>query len=185
MILSYLPLPAFFVTRMTSSPSSMTVLAKTAAPSFFCTARGSPVMDDWFTIASPPVTMPSSGIMFPVRATISCPACTWLIGVRTSCPFSAFSQTLSTCRDMAFARSSRDFFLVHSSMMSPMPSRNMTLDAVSKSPCAIAIVTEAASRTCTSSLPFPRDFSALKINGIARTTLIAIRMGAGRKKRIA
>lgn len=147
---SYWPEPETLVTWMTNWPSSITVPAKTGAPSDLWTDSGSPVMEDWLTIASPLTTRPSNGIMLPVRTIIWSLSLISMIGTNVSVSFS-LRHTLSMCKDIALARSSTDLRWVHSSMMSPMPSKNITLPAVSKSWRIRAKVTLVASNTCTSS----------------------------------
>ena len=80
-------------------------------------------------MASPSTTLPSRGIMPPVRMTIRSPGRTERTSVSTSVP-SVWSQTLSTFRLMAEARSATDFLWVHSSRISPSRSMNMTDPAV-------------------------------------------------------
>ena len=75
------------------------------------------------------MTLPSSGIIPPVRTTISLPADTVVIGTRTSVS-AVFSHTLSTPSDIVLARSSTERLCVHSSSSSPTFSRNITDDAV-------------------------------------------------------
>ncbi len=77
-------------------------------------------MEDWLTVASPATTLPSSGIILPVRTTTRSPCCTSVTGTSTSVPLTC-SQTLSTLRLMAPARSATDFLCVHSSRISPNP----------------------------------------------------------------
>ena len=72
-----------------------------------------------------------------------------VVGTRTSCP-SLTSHTLVIFKDMLRARSPTDFLWVHSSRISPMPSRNMTEPAVSKSLLIIETPMAVASRTGTS-----------------------------------
>ena len=117
----------------------------------------SPVMEDWFTMASPETTLPSSGIMLPVRTTTQSPSCTSETGTSTSVSLTR-SQTLSTLRLMAPARSATDFLWVQSSRISPSRSMNMTEPAVEKSPRSRDTVTAVASSTATDSLPCHRAF---------------------------
>ena len=112
-------------------------------------------MDAWFTLAAPPVTLPSSGIMEPMRTMMVSPTFISRTGARTSCPSSVLVQTWSTLRDMVRARSSTDFLWVHSSRSSPICSMNMMEPAVGNSFRAMATVIAVASRTGTSS--FPRE----------------------------
>jgi len=130
-------------------------------------------------MASPSTTRPSSGIMPPVRITIRSPGFTSVIFVSTSVPF-ACSQTLSTRRLMAEARSATDFLWVHSSRISPKCSMNMTEPAVAKSPRNIDTETAAASNTATDSLPCHSAESPSRMYFTERNTASAVVMGAGR-----
>ena len=108
-------------------------------------------------MASPETTLPSSGIMLPVRTTTQSPSCTSETGTSTSVSLTR-SQTLSTLRLMAPARSATDFLWVHSSRISPSRSMNMTEPAVEKSPRRMDTVTAVASSTATDSLPCHKAF---------------------------
>ena len=130
---------------------------------------------------SPSSTIPSSGIILPVRTTIVSFSLTWSMPVRISCPSDVRTQTLSTFSDIADARSSTDFLWVHSSMISPIPRRNITLPAVLNSPRSIATVMDAASRTETSILPERIDRTAFTRYGTAFTAVRTVRRGRGRR----
>ena len=147
-------------------------------PTVFRIGMDSPVMEAWFTIASPAESFPSSGIIFPVRTTISDPVFTSLIGRRSSCPFTT-TQTLSTFKDMVRARSSTDFLCVHSSSVSPIESRNMTEEAVPKSPRSIELVIATASRSGTSIFPRRRQPMPRRRKGTDLMSESAILRGAG------
>ena len=102
-----------------------------------------------------------------------------LVGTSTSCP-SLTSHTLVMFKDMLRARSPTDFLCVHSSRISPTPSRNMTEPAVSKSLLIIETPIAVASRTGTSiflaasvRIPFHIYFTDF-------TDVITARMLAGR-----
>ena len=148
--------PAAFFTHSVISPSSMAVPAYTYMPSSFFTGTDSPVRLAWFTMASPDTTTPSSGITFPI--------CTVTIsfsrilerGTSTSVP-STFCHTLVILRDILLARSPSDFLWVHSSKSSPIPKRNITEPAVSKSLLTMETIIAVASRTSTSKAPFNRQ----------------------------
>ena len=139
----------------------------------------SPVIDAWFTMASPETTLPSSGIMPPVRTTTRSPSRTSDTGVSTSVP-STCSQTLSTCRLMTPARSATDFLWVHSSNISPSCSMNITGPAVEKSPRIRDTVTAVASSTATDSFLCHRAFSPSRIYFTERTTARTVVTGTGR-----
>ena len=141
---------------MVSAPSSSTVPAYTAEPGPFFTGTLSPVSDAWFTMASPSATTPSSGIMAPTSIRMQAPCCTLRTGISTS-PCGVFTHTFSTFRAMLLARSATERLCVHSSISSPMPSRNITEEAVEKSRRASDTVMAAASSTGTSSLPRRRQ----------------------------
>ena len=139
----------------------------------------SPVMDAWFTVASPATTLPSRGIMPPVRTTMQSPAFTSPMGTSTSVS-PVFSQTLSTFRDMAPARSATDFLWVHSSRISPRLSMNMTELAVSKSPRIMDTVTAVASSTETARRPWSREVSPALMYLMERKMAMNVRMDMGR-----
>ena len=77
-------------------------------------------------------------------------------GTRTSVP-STFCHTLLILRDMLLAKSPTDFLWVHSSKSSPIPSRNITEPAVSKSRRTMDTIMAVASRSSTSNEPFNRQ----------------------------
>ena len=142
-------------------------------------------MEAWFTLAWPPVTKPSSGIMPPVRTMISSPAFTSSIGTSTSCGFPPSSagtriQTLLMFRDMDRARSLTDFLWVHSSRISPIRSMNMMEPAVPKLPRARATLMAAASSTGTSSFPLSRHAAPFFKYPMLLKSENAMRSGAGR-----
>ena len=139
-------------------------------------------MEDWFTMASPSDTRPSRGITLPVRMTMRSPARTASMGVSTSAP-PVCSQTWSTCRDMAPARSATDFLWVHSSRISPSRSMNITDPAVAKSPRAMDTVTAVASSTATDRRPCHRAESPSRMYFTDRMTASAVVTGAGRNSR--
>ena len=136
-------------------------------------------MEDWFTVASPDTTVPSSGIMFPVRTTMQSPTFTSPMGTSVSLSPTR-SHTRSIFSDMAPARSATDFLCVHSSRISPRFSMNITELAVEKSrrrsdtPIAVASSTETESLPCRSEeSPSFRYFTE-------RITARAVRTGVGR-----
>ena len=135
------------------------------------TGSDSPVIDAWFTIASPESTMPSSGITLPTRTETRS---------RTSVP-STFCHTFSIFKDMLPARSLTDFLWVQSSRSSPIPRRNITDPAVLKSHRSMDTVIAVASRTSTSSF-LPASFlMPLITNGTDWIAVHTARTGAGRK----
>ena len=184
-ILSYLLFPPFCLTRIVSPPSSITVPANTDIPSFFATGTDSPVSEAWLTIASPCVTTPSKGIILLTRTIISSSFLIVFTGTNTSVS-AVFNQTLLTLSDIVLARSPTDFLCVHSSIISPMPRRNITEPAVLKSFLNIETPMAVASSTGTSILPFASvltpfaiyltDLNAVTafLNGIGRNILLAI-----------
>ena len=113
-------------------------------------------------MASPETTLPSSGIRFPVRTIILSPSEISFIETKISCS-SVLSQTFSTLRDMAPARSETDFLCVHSSSSSPSLNINITDEAVSKSRRKSETVTAVASSTDTESLPSRKALSPVFI----------------------
>ena len=131
------------------------------------------------TVASPSAIFPSSGIKLPVRTMIKSFSRTSPIG-RSSSLTSFFTQTLSTFKDMAPARSATDFLCVQSSKISPIRSMNITEPAVEKSPRIRETVTAAASRTDTVSLPCHRAFKPLWIYLTARMAESTVRTGMGK-----
>ena len=137
--------------------------AYTREPTVLFTATLSPVIADWLTVTPPSITSPSSGIILLVRRTILSPTFTLFAETKTSSPFLSFSHTFSTPSDIVFARSLTDFLWVHSSRISPILSKNITLEAVSKSPLISETVIATASRTETFSCPLASDFNAFNI----------------------
>ena len=71
-------------TRTKISPSSTAVPANTSSPTVRSTARGSPVSVDWFTMATPRSTVPSTHTGMPVRNTTRSPDLRSGTGVATS-----------------------------------------------------------------------------------------------------
>ena len=128
-IFSNLVEPETALTRTSISPSSSTVPAKTDCPLLLLTGNDSPVREAWLIMPSPTTTSPSKGITFPIRITTWSPGSISDDFTRISCSF-LFSHTLLTLSDILRARSPTDFLCVHSSMISPIPSRNMTDPAV-------------------------------------------------------
>ena len=124
--------------------------------------------------------MPSSGIIPPVPTVMQSPGRTSPTGTRIE-PESVSSQTLSMLSDIDCARSATDFLCVHSSRMSPMPSRNIIEPAVSKSPRSIETVIAVASSTGTCILPCSRQRSPAPIYFAERMTDSAVRSGVGKK----
>ena len=144
------------------------------------TGSDSPVIDAWFTIASPESTMPSSGITLPTRTETRSPSLISEIGTSTS-PSSVFCHTLSIFKDMLPARSLTDFLWVQSSRSSPIPRRNITDPAVLKSHRSMDTMIAVASRTSTSSF-LPASFlMPLITNGTDWIAVHTARTGAGRK----
>ena len=133
-------------------------------------------------MASPSTTRPSRGIMPPVRMTIRSPGFTSVIFVSTSAPF-VCSQTLSTRRLIAEARSATDFLWVHSSRISPSRSMNITEPAVAKSPRTMDTVTAVASSTATDSLPCHSAESPSRMYFTERKREMAVVTGTGRNRR--
>lgn len=86
--------PVAALTRTKISPSSHAVPAKTSSPTVRSTASGSPVRVDWFTMATPRSTTPSTLTGIPVRTAIRSPAFKLAVGTvissspQTSCTFS-------------------------------------------------------------------------------------------------
>ena len=66
----------FFSTLMTHSPSFDDRSAVDIAADLLANGHAPPVMDDWFTAAEPETSLPSSGIMLPMRTMISSPTLT-------------------------------------------------------------------------------------------------------------
>ena len=118
-------------------------------------------------MASPSITVPSSGIMLPERTTISSPGWTFVSGSSTSVPWLR-TQTLSTFSAMLRARSSRLFLRVHSSSREPRFSRNMTEPAVLKSPRSTETPMLSASSTSTSSLRWNRHLAPFHTKAMER-----------------
>ena len=144
------------------------------------TGSDSPVMDAWFTIASPDSTTPSSGITLPTWMETRSPSLISEIGTRTSAS-PVFCHTFSIFKDMLPARSLTDFLWVQSSRSSPIPRRNMTDPAVLKSLLNMETVIAVASRTSTSSF-LPASFlTPLMIYGTDWIAVHTARIGAGRK----
>ena len=144
------------------------------------TGSDSPVMDAWFTIASPDSTTPSSGITLPTWMETRSPSLISEIGTRTSAS-PVFCHTFSIFKDMLPARSLTDFLWVQSSRSSPIPRRNMTDPAVLKSLLNMETVIAVASRTSTSSF-LPASFlTPLTIYGTDWIAVHTARTGAGRK----
>ena len=131
-------------------------------------------------MASPSVTFPSSGIIPPVATLIVSPARTSLTGTSTS-PSAVCSQTLSTFSAMLRARSATDFLCVHSSSVSPTPSRNMMEPAVAKSPRSIDTAMAVASSTGTCIRPRIRQPRPAFMYRRERSSVIAVRSGTGRR----
>ena len=187
-IRSYRPLPNPLSAQTMHSPSSTTVPAYTYPPYSLCTGRLSPVIDAWFTVISPEITLPSRGIILPVLTMNSSPICIWLTGTSTSLPSAVFFHTLSTLRDMAPARSATDFLRVQSSIISPILRRNIMDEAVPKSPLMRDTAIAVASSTGTSILLSARHLSPDLIyltdlymaisflNGIGTISLFTIRL---------
>ena len=117
--------------------------------------------------------------MPPARITIRSPGFTSVIFVSISVPF-ACSQTLSTRRLMAEARSATDFLRVHSSKISPSPSMNMTEPAVEKSPLVMDTVMAVASNTATDNLPWRSAKNPSLMYFTERNNASADVIGAGR-----
>ena len=118
--------------------------------------------------------------MILVRTITRSPFCICETGTSSSCPSAVCIQTCSTPSDIVLARSSTDFLCVHSSRISPIFSRNMTLPAVLKSPRSIETVIAAASSTSTSSLPCSRHCSPLRRYFSALRNETSRRNGSGR-----
>ena len=116
-------------TRMTISPSSTAVPAKTSSPAMRSTASGSPVSAAWLTMAAPRTTTPSTHTGMPARATTRSPARRLWAGTVTSSPSSrrrafwgmAMRERMSSCSERSRVASSRT---------SPRSRRNMVLAAV-------------------------------------------------------
>ena len=140
-------------TQTFKSPSSTTVPAYTYPSGILRTGVDSPVNDAWLTIASPSTTTPSNGIIFPICMWTISLASISLDGTKISWSSSTF-HTLSIFKDMLFARSSTDFLCVHSSRISPIPSKNMIEDAVLISLRMIDTPIAVPSSTGTSILPW-------------------------------
>ena len=130
-------------------------------------------------MASPSATMPSKGTMLPTWTVTKSPSRIRDRGTNTSAP-SIFCQTLPMFRDMLLARSSTDFFLVHSSRSPPIPKRNMIEPAVFTSLRAMDTVMAVASRTSTSSLPFARHRIPFQRYGTAWTAVYRAFRGLGK-----
>ena len=81
-------------------------------------------------------------------------------GTSTSCP-SRTSHTLLMFKDILLARSSTDFLWVHSSRISPTPSRNMMEEAVLILPRTMEMAMAVPSSTGTSIFPFARGLKAV------------------------
>ena len=139
----------------------------------------SPVRDAWLTIPSPAVTIPSNGITVPIWILTSSPGLIWSEFTRTSPP-SVTSHTLLTLRDMLLARSSTDFLCVQSSRISPKPNRNITEDAVEKSPRKMDTPIAVASSTDTSILRFARVRIPFQIYFIECNVVSTVLTGIGR-----
>lgn len=90
------------------------------------------------------------------------------------------TQTLSTFKDIAPARSATDFLCVQSSKISPSLEQNMTEPAVEKSPRIRETVTAAASRTDTVSFPCQSAFRPLPMYFMARIAESTARTGIGK-----
>ena len=131
-------------------------------------------------MTSPSAKIPSIGIMLPVRITILSPGRISDTAVRIS-DSGVFSHTRSTFRAIQRARSSIDFFLVHSSNSSPSSSRNMTVPAVPKSLRNTEIPMDNASSTSTFSFPLQRQWIPLFKKGSICHTIRAICNGFGKK----
>ena len=125
------------------------------------------------------MSLPSSGIMLPMRTMISSPTLTSEMFLSSSVS-PDLTHTLSTFRLMVRARSSTDFLCVHSSRISPILSMNIIDDAVSVSPRRTETVMAVASRTATSSRLCHSDFTPRAKYCEHFTTQIAARHGAGR-----
>ena len=78
--------PPTFCVSTSRAPSSTTVPANTVAPFCFSCGTLSPVMGAWFTDASPPATVPSTGIFSPARTMTISPTCTCSRGMVWSPP---------------------------------------------------------------------------------------------------
>ena len=126
------------------------------------------------------MTFPSSGITLEVRTTILSPGFISLTSTNTSTS-SVFFHTFVTLRDITLARSVTDLRRVHSPSVSPMSSRNITDEAVSKSFLSIDTVIAVASSVATSSLPLESDFIPLAMNPALLTIVIPLRSQIGRK----
>ena len=136
------------------------------------------------TVISPSSTRPSKGMMPPARTITASPGWTREMGTSTS-PCAVRSQTRSTLRDMERARSSTDFFRVHSSSSSPTSSRNITIPAVLKSLRQAEIEMDSASRSSTLMVRCRRQRSPRPIKGIICQRIRAIRKGGGRNRVLA
>jgi len=169
------------LTRTTILPSSTTVLAKTEDPFERCTARGSPVMDDWLTMATPSSTMPSTGMAPPSRTTTRSPSEIWLRGTLISVPSSWSFQTFSTLRARLSVRLSMECRLVQYASVSPSPSRSVSIVTVRKSRIHREARIADASRTSTLSLPCRRAESPFTRKGIAEHTQLIILKNGGRR----
>ena len=179
MIFSYLLDPFTSLTRIVISPSSTTVPAYTTPSGTLRTGTDSPVKDAWFTIASPSVTVPSNGITFPIWMRTSSPDCTLSAETSISCP-SHIIHTLLMLSDILRARSPTDFLCVHSSSVSPIPSRYITDPAVAKSPRIMETPMAVASSTGTSILPWNRVWSPFQIYFTDFTAVMTARTENGR-----
>ena len=128
--------------------------------------------------------MPSIGMIPPARTTTASPGWIWDTGTSVSpCPVRI--QTRSTCNDIHRARSSTDFFRVHSSSSSPTSSRNITMPAVPKSPRQAEMEMDRASSSSTFMRRRNRQPSPLRTKGSMCQRMRAIRRGAGRNSALA
>ena len=131
------------------------------------------------TAPLPSTTTPSKGITFPMRSTTWSPGLTFSVSTRTSLP-SERSHTRLIFKDMLLARSSTDFLWVHSSKISPIPSKNITEPAVFISRRKRDTVMAVPSRTETPSLPCPRVLAPFQINLADRQQVTEHLTGMGR-----
>ena len=107
------------------------------------------------------------------------PGWTWETGTSTS-PCSVRSQTRSILSDIQRARSSIDFFRVHSSSSSPTSSRNITAPAVPKSPRQAEIEIDRASSRSTFILRRNRQRNPRLTKGTICQRIRAILKGGGK-----
>ena len=135
------------------------------------------------TMASPDSTIPSTGITLPIWTATRSPTRILEIGTKVSVP-SSHCQTFSIFKDILPARSLTDFLWVHSSRISPIPSRNVTELAVPKSRRSMEIPMAAASRTSTASFPLKAHLAPRNRNGTAVQAVWAARTGKGRNSRV-